>query len=88
MKRLTKKERDVLIRAANRIDKGLNVYSCTAISNIESGAFYYESKLVQKYRNFYCPRVNIKQLWIDESGEVMQDKEWRIMCLLFFAEGG
>lgn len=89
MTRLTCIGKQIILKAAEYIEVGTFYYSCHAIAYVESGFVpnFENSQLCHKYAKFYN---QLRQLWrCERFGTIYrEDKEWRILCLLTFAELG
>jgi hypothetical protein len=84
--KLTKKEREQVLAAAEIIENYQAVHSCVALSIAESGraGLWDQSELVSKYAEFYEQYASD---WFGSWGHVIYDlKEVRVLMLLTFAE--
>lgn len=87
MIKLTKRETKQVIRAAERIASGSEIYSCYAIRDVSSDGWMGYCKLEQKYQEFY---EMLFDHWADlpyspeRCNEETQNR--RVLMLLTFAE--
>jgi hypothetical protein len=85
---MTKQERAIILEVAENVESGKDKFSCPAIWNLAMRKLGRgkADDLTRRYRNFYDQQGG---LWYVESDWMRgADKEWRIMCLLTFAEVG
>lgn len=82
---MTPKEKAILLRAAELVDKGNEIYSCTAISAVSDRPW-------EDLRFKYCQFYNFGNggLWpgLDTGGRSKENSHWRVLLLLWFREVG
>jgi hypothetical protein len=87
MKKLTARERKLILRCAETVDKREVAFSCCILANELNASV----SLLRKYRYFYDQGFTIWRFEKRKYGSLYMDgsqKDWRVMCLLFFAEVG
>lgn len=94
---LTKKEKAILVEAAEMIEKNEEIYCCFAISQlVNKDPYSFNSKLAEKFAKFYglWDKENNESInfeYIYDNGYLFHKSEYkeaRILALLTFAEIG
>jgi hypothetical protein len=93
MAKLTQREKDFLIEAAELIDDDINTFSCNAVDkavNRDRGVARGRTQLRGKYAAFYGKTED--EAWFTEDeyeeGDISEDRQTRVLLLLTFAELG
>lgn len=87
--KLTRREKEVLLKAARILEKDGHGYSCVAIEEaLQSNSPYY-SRLVNQYSEFYRKEPNGGNWFLlEEEPDADARTGWRILLLLWFREVG